>query len=48
MMVGRFFFTFCENQSGGRPDSEKGFIARLTDTLEEYHRNKVMNIVKIK
>lgn len=27
--------TFCENQSGGRPVSEKGLMARLTDTLED-------------
>jgi hypothetical protein len=25
--------TFCENQSGGRPDSANGLMARLTDTL---------------
>lgn len=31
----QILFTFCENQSGGRPGSEKGFIARLTDTLED-------------
>ena len=27
--------TFCENQSGGRPGSEKGLMALLTDTLED-------------
>lgn len=29
------FLTFWENQSGGRPDSEKGLMALLTDTLED-------------
>lgn len=29
------FLTFCENQSGGRPGSEKGLMALLTDTLED-------------
>lgn len=29
------FVTFCENQSGGRPGSEKGLMALLTDTLED-------------
>lgn len=28
-------FTFWENQSGGRPDSENGLMALLTDTLED-------------
>lgn len=43
--------TFCENQSGGRPGSEKGLMALLTDTLkntEVLRLNKNVNrIMKV-
>ena len=40
------FLTFCENQSGGRPGSEKGLMALLTDTLEnrEKFREKCIQV----
>lgn len=41
------FPTFCENQSGGRPDSEKGLMARLTETLDDkIHKNTISVISK--
>lgn len=33
--IGVTVVTFWENQSGGRPGSAKGLMARLTDTLFE-------------
>lgn len=39
----RSFLTFCENQSGGRPGSEKGLMALLTDTLEDKDKQLRMN-----
>lgn len=39
------FQTFCENQSGGRPDSEKGLMARLTETLDKKRHGKTIFVI---